>query len=97
MYEGVRCGFSHQGFFKDDQSAYNILISSRESDESIIFDGRIMTINARKYVEKINEAYQSYFNTLDRDADKLDRFYDMWKHQWEMKRRHLIEISGTSA
>ncbi|MEA5485702.1 MULTISPECIES: hypothetical protein [Pseudanabaena] len=95
LYKGVRCGFAHQGFLKDDDDAYNILILSEVSDKPIIFDGQVMTIHARKYVEKINEAYQSYFNTLDRDADKLNKFYDMWKHQWRMKRRHLIEISGT--
>lgn len=95
LYKGVRCGFAHQGFLKDDDDAYNILILSEVSDEPIIFDGQVMTIHARKYVKKINEAYQSYFNTLDRDADKLNKFYDMWKHQWRMKIRHLIEISGT--
>ena len=95
LYKGVRCGFAHQGFLKDDDDAYNVLILSEVSDEPIIFDGQVMTIHARKYVKKINEAYQSYFNTLDRDADKLNKFYDMWEHQWRMKRKHLIEISGT--
>jgi hypothetical protein len=95
LYKGVRCGFAHQGFLKDDDDAYNILISSEASNEPIIFDGQIMTIHARKYVEKINEAYQSYFSTLDRDTDKLNKFYEMWKHQWRMKIRRLIEISGT--
>lgn len=93
LYYGVRCGFAHQGFLKNDDGVYNILISSEASDEPIIFEGRVMTIHARKYVEKINEAYQSYFNTLDGDADKLNKFYDMWKHQWRMKREPLIAVS----
>ena len=93
LYKGVRCGFAHQGFLKNDDGVYNILISSEASDEPIIFDGQVMTIHARKYVEKINEAYQSYFNTLDGDADKLDEFYEMWKHQWRMKREPLIAVS----
>ena len=97
LYKGVRCGFAHQGFLKDDDGAYNILISSGVSDEPIVIDGKVMTIHARKYVKRINEAYQAYFNMLDRDGDKLDEFYDMWKHQWEMKQRVLIEISGALA
>jgi hypothetical protein len=69
-------------------------LAEKESDP-IVFEDPVITIYSRQYVTAINSAYQGYFESLDSDESLLNKFFDLWKKQWEMKQRYPA-FSGTS-
>ncbi len=96
LYRGVRCGFAHEGFLKDDDDAYNIIISSRFEDKPIIYSNPEMTIHADPYITAIRKAYRAYYSKLENNTRELSKFFNTWKKQWNMKKRMPIEISGAT-
>lgn len=99
LYRGVRCGFAHEGFLKDDDDAYNIIISSRHArheSKPIIYSDPEMIIYAYPYIKYIRKAYREYYSKLETDTRELSKFFNTWKKQWNMKKRMPIEISGAT-
>jgi hypothetical protein len=94
LYKGVRCGFAHEGFLKDDEQAYNIIIAL-EGNSPIIYNDPEMTIYTRQYVSAIQYEFEKYYSEIETDEAKLERFFQVWKKQWAMKKRTRLEISGT--
>lgn len=96
LYKGVRCGFAHEGFLKekDDKQKYNILIAL-EGDSPIIYNDREMTIYTRQYVSAIQAEFEKYYFQIENDEAELDKFFRVWKKQWNMKGLTRIELSGT--
>jgi hypothetical protein len=95
LYKGVRCGFAHEGFLKDDEQKYNILIALEGTDSPIIYKYPEMTIYTRQYVNEIQDEFKKYYSQLENDEAELDKFFRVWKKQWDMKGPTRIELSGT--
>lgn len=94
LYKGVRCGFAHEGFLKDDMQVYNIIIAL-EGNRPIIYNHPEMTIYTRQYVSAIQHEFEKYYSQLETNEAELDEFFQVWKKQWAMKKRTRLEISGT--
>ncbi|BAY10728.1 hypothetical protein [Calothrix sp. NIES-2098] len=94
LYQGVRCGFAHQGFLKDDNKRYNIIISSEKSDIPIKYNHPVMTIYTHKYITEIQNEFEKYYAQLENNEEKLNSFFLVWKNQWDIKKTTAIEISG---
>lgn len=94
LYKGVRCGFAHEGFVKDDTNTYNILISSEKADMPIKYQHPEMTIYASQYVAAIENEFKNYYSRLESESETLDDFFKVWKNQWAIKRNTVIEIAG---
>ena len=99
FYEGVRCGFAHEGFLKERETRKcNIIIASQEQEQNpIIYDKSKgeMIIYAKKYVDKIQNEFREYYKKLKNDELELNNFFNVWKKQWEMKGNPTQGISGT--
>jgi hypothetical protein len=99
LYEGVRCGFAHEGFLKERTTRKcNITIASQGQEQNpIIYDKNKeeMTIYAKGYVNKIQEEFQHYYDILGKDTSELNKFFKVWEKQWKMKGDKSQRISGT--
>lgn len=93
LYKGIRCGFAHHGFLKDDDNEYNILLNC-ELPEPIRYDDKVLYIDSRKYVEKIKGAYEEYYSLLEPDSEYYVRFKNLWDKDWQMSLR-IPGIAGT--
>lgn len=103
LYKGVRCGFAHEGFLKEGEDRgniikCNIIISSKGQEQNpIVYDKNKgeMIIYAKKYVDKIQNEFREYYKKLKNDELELNKFFNVWKKQWEMKGNPTQRISGT--
>lgn len=101
LYEGVRCGFAHEGFLKERKTRKcNIIIASQGEDKNPIkYDKskKEMIIYAKGYVNEIQKEFEDYYGQLENDKTKLYNFLEVWKQQWEMKGDEikLKQVIGT--
>jgi hypothetical protein len=101
LYEGVRCGFAHEGFLKERKTRKcNIIIASQGEDKNPIkYDKskKEMIIYAKGYVNEIQKEFKDYYGQLENDKTKLYNFLEVWKQQWEMKGDEikLKQVIGT--
>jgi hypothetical protein len=86
LYRGVRCGFAHSGFVKDDKRQYNILITSGLASP-LVHEGRFLWIDAPKYVEAIHKAFLDFYDLVKRDAEAKRKFVYVWDDEWPMSFR----------
>ena len=49
----------------------------------------------KKYVDKIQNEFREYYKKLKNDELELNKFFNVWKKQWEMKGNPTQRISGT--
>ena len=86
LYGGLRCGFAHHGFLKDDTEQYNILIT-RGLSKPIEYNDDILWIDAPQYVAEIRRAFEEYYAKVGHDADLLQKFMKSWNDDWQMSLR----------
>jgi hypothetical protein len=87
LYSGVRCGFTHHGFLKDDSEQYNVLITGG-LDSPLALDGDgVLWIDSGKYVEVVRAAFVGYCTRLESDEALRKKFNEVWKKDWHMSWR----------
>lgn len=86
LHKGLRCGFAHHGFLKDDYNHYNILITSNLA-APIEFSDKVLNIDADKYVDFIKEAHEIYYKHIQQDAELQSKFMAFWIPDWQMSLR----------
>jgi hypothetical protein len=95
IYGGLRCGFAHHGFLKDDDEYYNILLSSGLS-RALIYNDKVLWVDSKKYVSAIRQAFDAFYNELSADPNKMDKFLKLWNKDWQMSLR-VPGAGGTAA
>ena len=99
LYQGVRCGLSHQGFLqkaKDHRLGQNsIIISSQRNSSPIVYESSEMTIYAPSYIDTIENAFSEYYIELENDIDRerevctsetCINFMKIWDMNWNTKK-----------
>jgi hypothetical protein len=95
LYRGVRCGFAHYGFLKDDDKKCNVLITSGLS-APIIPEERLLWIDAPKYVDAIHQAFLKYYDLVSGgDAELKRRFEKLWDDEWPASLRGM-DVFGSA-
>lgn len=87
LHQGLRCGFAHHGFLKDDGGISNILIANEEQALKYQESGPILWVNAEKYVDGIHKAYADYYNELKTNSELQSNFSKIWNMDWQMSFR----------
>ena len=86
FYSGLRCGFAHHGFLKDDEKYHNILITTGLIDP-IEYKDEVLWIDSDKYVYRIRDAYEEYYKLVESDPELRRRFMAAWSDDWQMSLR----------
>jgi hypothetical protein len=95
LYAGLRCGFAHHGFLKDDERNYNILLTDGLA-EAIEYVDSVLWIDSKQYIEKIRDAYEAYYAGVERDSELRRKFMAAWSDDWQMSLR-VPGGAGTTA
>ncbi|MGA7383419.1 MAG: hypothetical protein WBW81_01585 [Methylocella sp.] len=85
LYGGLRCGFAHHGFLKDDAKQSNILLT-RDLTGPVVYVDTILWVDVPQYVDAVRGAYEEYYNDLT-DPDKKTKFLRLWAKDWQMSLR----------
>ena len=86
LYGGLRSGFAHHGFLKDDSNHYNILITTGLA-APIEYSDDVLWIDSDKYVYKVRDAYEEYYTFAEGDEELQRRFMAVWNDDWQMSLR----------
>jgi hypothetical protein len=86
LYGGLRCGFAHHGFLKDDNEYYNILLTNGLSTP-LFYQDRVLWVDAEKYVASVRNAYDNYWQDLSTNETVRNNFLKLWTKDWQMSLR----------
>jgi hypothetical protein len=86
LYGGLRSGFAHHGFLKDDTDKYNILLERDRSTAAEFIDG-VLWIVPERYVQAIRHGYEVYYNEVRTKPGMKDKFGKLWEKDWQMSLR----------
>lgn len=87
IYGGLRCGFAHHGFLKDDDNHYNILLSNGGLSEALVYRDKVLIVDTEKYVSKVREAFEKFYDELSTEPAKMEKFLKLWNEDWQMSLR----------
>ena len=86
LYSGLRCGFAHHGFLKDDENYYNILLTNGLS-AAMVYDDFVLRVVCSKYVAAIRKAFRDYCSEAKADQTLMAKFQATWEPDWRMSLR----------
>jgi hypothetical protein len=86
LYGGLRSGFAHHGFLKDDAHTYNILLTAG-LQLPIEYRDEVLWVDSQKYVAQIVAAYQEYYSKVESDPGLRANFLRIWNPDWQMSLR----------
>lgn len=87
LYNGLRCGFAHHGFLKDDTNRSNILITKIDSNLPIIFEDDVLKIDPDKYINRIIDGFLDFYNQVNTDDSLREKLVTFWNKDWQMSLR----------
>ncbi len=85
IYKGLRCGFAHHGFIKD-QKDRNRIVFTGGLQQAMEYDDSRLLIDSWQYVDQVHGAYEEYYSKLQEDAELLERFIKNWNVDWKLKK-----------
>ena len=89
LYGGVRCGFAHHGFLKNNGKRYNILIR-RSLVMPIEYTDSVLWIDPEKYCHAIMTAFGELFAEISTNTYLQESLRMFWEKDWQMS----VEVPG---
>lgn len=86
LYKGLRSGFAHHGFVKDDDGHYNILFTGG-LEQAIEYKDKVLWVDVYKYIDVISKAFDNYRTNVEKDPICKQKFLSIWSPDWQMSLR----------